>query len=70
MNDSNDLVEAPAVIEDGVIQRFDPESQSLVDVAWPQELEPARHIVQPPRLSTLLRDIPAFVIPMPHRPLG
>ncbi len=64
------LLRSLYVVEDGAIHRFDPETQSLVNAPWPPELEPARHIGQPPRLSTLLRDIPAFVIPMPHRPLG
>lgn len=64
------LLRALYVIEDGAIQRFDPETQSLVDASWPSELEPTRHTWQPPQLASLLRDIPAFVIPMPHRPLG
>jgi signal transduction histidine kinase len=62
------LLRSLYVIEDGSIQRFDPESQSLVAGPWPPELEPARHIGQPPRLAALLRSIPAFVIPIPHRP--
>jgi signal transduction histidine kinase len=64
------LLHSLYVIEDGAIQRFDPQSQSFVDTSWPSELEPARHTWQPPQLASLLRDIPAFVIPMPHRPLG
>lgn len=63
------LVRAIYLADGTALQRFDPQTQQLVDVAWPAELAPLRErLSQQQRRPPLFDEIPAVVMPIPRRP--